>query len=82
MVGEVKRNDMKPDQSTLTTMRQTGREIASIFAHSMSDDEKARVASELLALMRSNPLDHQSHAAHLMLLGALAAVGREEQCIG
>jgi len=62
--------------STLTTMRRTGREISVIFNHVMSEDEKSRIATLLLALMRSTAIDHPSR---LMVLGALAAVGRETQ---
>jgi hypothetical protein len=42
----------------------------------MTEDEKSRIATLLLALMRSVASDHPSR---LMVLGALAAVGRESQ---
>jgi len=62
--------------STLTGMQRTGREISDIFNHVMSEDEKSRIATLLLALMRSTTTNHPSR---LMVLGALAAVGREAQ---
>lgn len=64
------------DISTLTTMRRTGKEISLVFNNVMTEDEKSRIATLLLALMRSVASDHPSR---LMVLGALAAVGRESQ---
>jgi hypothetical protein len=65
--------------STLTLMSRTGKEISALFANSMTEDDKSRIATQLLVLMRTTELGGDAHSARLMLLGALAAVGREAQ---
>jgi len=70
---------MATPETTLTTMRKTGKDIAAVFAHVLTEEEKSHIATQLLALMRSAPAGQELHSARLMMLGALAAVGREVQ---
>jgi hypothetical protein len=66
------------NETTLTSLHKAGQQIAEIFAGCrMSEQEKSQVISRLLVLMRNARTDDSAMGAKLMILGALAAVGRE-----
>ena len=70
---------MKHDDPTiLTSMRRTGKEIAAIFKGQFDDAAAHKLSCMLLALMADSQHEENKGPVRMMLLGALAALGREE----
>jgi hypothetical protein len=64
------------EEPTLTQMHRTGEQIRGIFADALSDGDVDRITLALLQAMDACPRTAAAEASRLMLLGALAAVGR------
>jgi len=70
------------ESKTLNRMHITGSDIARVFQDVIPSNLATELTGKLLTLLNAAELSDSGHASKMMLLGALAALGQQEQDFG
>lgn len=67
------------ESKTLNRMQITGSDIACVFQGVIPSKQATELTGKLLTLLNAAESSDAGHASKMMLLGALAALGQQEQ---